>query len=66
VDGPRLREEISKRRKKERRKERKRKRKKKKEGEKEEKGNKKENVLFIFRNCDSQILFCLLLLHNEK
>jgi hypothetical protein len=38
----------------------------KKEGEKEEKGNKKRNILFIFRNCDSQILFCLLLLHNEK
>jgi hypothetical protein len=27
---------------------------------------KKGNILFDFRNCDSQILFCLLLLHNEK
>jgi hypothetical protein len=46
-------EEIRKRRKKE----------KKEEGKKE---NKKRNILFIFRNYDPQILFCLLLLHNEK
>jgi hypothetical protein len=52
-------EEEKKRKKK--RKERKGKEKKKK---KRKRGNKKGNVLFIFRNCDSQILFCLLLLHN--
>jgi hypothetical protein len=43
-------------------KEKKRKKKKK----KRKRGNKKGNVLFIFRNCGSQILFCLLLLHNEN
>jgi hypothetical protein len=53
-------EEEKKRKKK--RKEKKRKKKKK----KRKRGNKKGNVLFIFRNCGSQILFCLLLLHNEK
>jgi hypothetical protein len=43
----------------------KRKRRKKKE-EKKEKGKKKGIILFIFKNYDSQILICLLLLQNEK
>jgi hypothetical protein len=57
----RLREEIKrgeKRKKKRKEKEKRR--------EKEKKGNKKGIILFIFRNYDSQILFCLLLLHNEN
>jgi hypothetical protein len=49
--------EKGKQEKKERRKERK---------GKKEKGNKKEIILFIFKNYDSQILIYLLLLHNEK
>jgi hypothetical protein len=42
------------------------KRKKKRKEKETRKGNKKGIILFIFRNYDSQILFCLLLLHNEK
>jgi hypothetical protein len=47
--------------------EKKRKKKRKEKGKKRgEKRNKKGIILFIFRNYDSQILFCLLLLCNEK
>jgi hypothetical protein len=38
----------------------------KKKEEKKGKGKKKWIILFIFKNYDSQILICLLLLHNEK
>jgi hypothetical protein len=47
-------------------KEEKKRRKERKKEKKGEKRNKKGIILFIFRNYDSQILFCLLLLCNEK